>query len=550
MRPALLLSSLALAASLAFAQSFTVVSSPAIAHDTSLPLSRLIATAPPPPRYPFGRGPVRTPLLGRGRRGPVRRFTPPPPPAPVMPPPVSAAAAAIEQTQPGFRPAAPLLAAFNGLGAGFKGPQGTAFFRNPSDNSLAVGPTQIIQTVNARFAIFDKTGRALYGPIPTRVVFDGFHGECGQVGFGDVVVRYDQLAGRWVWVMPIFRKPAGSTAATPYGMCYAVSQTSDPLGRYYRYDFARKLFPDYPRLGVWPDGYYLGTSTGDTVIQKHACVADRAAMLRGAQASEQCAIVNGVNFLNPMDIEGRRLPPAGAPDLIFANGGTQLRRIFHGTSLHYYRFHVDWRDPSRSRLTGPFRISVAPYHYLCNGQLTSCVPQPGTNHRLDAQGDKLMQPVVYRRVGKRQLVALLDSVNTRGAGGGVRWYELEIGKDGNPHLLQQGTFDPGGGFRWMASLGLDRQGNIAMGYSYGDGMTYVGQRLTGRLANDPPGKMTFAETILARGGAAQTNTVRWEDYTTMDVDPADDCTFWYVGDYLQPGATAYTTRIGSIRLCR
>ncbi len=544
MRLAPLLTGLALATPLVLAQSFPVVSTPAAAHDTSLPLAQLIATAPPAPRFPFGRG-----GRGRGGRGPARRFVPPPPPAPVMPPPVSAAAAAIEQTQPGPRPPAPLLASFNGLGAGFQGPQGTAPFRNPSDNSLAVGPTRIIQTVNSRFAIFDKTGRVLYGPIPTRVVFDGFPGECGHVGFGDVVVRYDQLARRWVWVMPIFRKPAGSTPQTPFGMCYAVSQTSNPLGRYFRYDFARKLFPDYPRLGVWPDGYYLGTSTGDTVIQKHACVADRAAMLRGAEASEQCAIINGVNFLNPMDLEGRRLPPVGAPELIFANGGTQLRKIFHGASIHYYRFHVSWQDPSRSSVSGPFRIPVAPYHYLCNGQLTSCVPQPGTNHRLDAQGDKLMQPVVYRRIGNRQFVALLDSVNTRGGGGGVRWYELAFDGAGTPRLRQQGTYAPGGGFRWMASLGMDRQGNLAMGYSYGDGMTYAGQRLTGRLANDPGGKMTFGETILARGGAAQTNTVRWEDYTTMDVDPSDDCTFWYVGDYLPPGATAYTTRIGSIRLC-
>ncbi|MGH9483018.1 MAG: hypothetical protein ACRD1L_13100, partial [Terriglobales bacterium] len=466
--------------------------------------------------------------------------------------PVPAAAAAIEQLAPGPRPAAPLAANFAGLGAGFAGPQGVAAFRNPSDNSLAVGPNQVVQTVNSQLAIFTKTGRVLYGPVPTRVIFDGFQGECGQVGFGDVVVRFDQLAQRWVFVLPIFRKPAGSGADTPYGICYAVSQSSDPLGRYYRYDFARALFPDYPRLGIWPDGYYLGTSTGDTVIQKHACVAERAAMLAGRDAREACAIVEGINFLNPEDLVGPNLPPAGAPNLVFAAGGTQLHDVFEDAAINYYRFHVDWDQPARSRFTGPYKIAVAPYHYLCNGQLTSCVPQPGTNRRLDAQGDKIMQRVIYRRIGRRQSIVAAHSVNTTGGGGGVRWYEFRLDAGGAPQPYQQGTFDPGGGFRWMASPGMDRAGDIALGYSFGDGLDFAGQRLAARLAGDPPGRLTLAETVLAQGGAAQVNTLRWEDYTTLDVDPADDCTFWYVGDYLKPGATAYSTAIGAIKLpgCR
>lgn len=520
---------------------------PAVAHDTSAPLAQMLTVyhpTPPPARPAAARG-SGTALAARRQ--------PPPPPPPVMPPPVPDAAAAIEQTQQGSAPALALSASFDGLGDGFTGPQGTARFRNPSDNSLAVGPSEVIQTVNSQLAIFDKAGKVLYGPVETRAVFSGFQGECGEVGFGDVVVRYDQLARRWVFVMPIFRKPAGSGPETPYGMCYAVSSSSDALGAYYRYDFARALFPDYPRLGVWPDGYYLGTSTGDTVIQKHACVAERAAMLEGKPAREICAIVDGVNFLNPEDLDGSAPPPAGAPNLFFANGGTQLHQIFEGDSISCYRFHVDWQTPSASTFSGPATIAVAPYHYLCNGQLTSCVPQPGTNARLDAQGDKIMQRVVYRRVGERQLIAASDSVNTRaGNGGGVRWYEFALDANGAPTLLQQGTYDPGGGFRWMSSLGLDKRGDMALGYSYGDGITYAGQRLTARTVNDPLGMMTRRETVLAAGGAAQTNTLRWEDYTTMVMDPSDDCTFWYVGDYLKSGAANYATKIGAVRLpgCR
>ena len=113
-------------------------------------------------------------------------------------------------------------------------------------------------------------------------------------------------------------------------MCYAVSTTSDPLGPYYRYAFERPLFPDYPRPAVWPDGYYVPTSTGDEVIQKHACVVDRAKMLKGEPAHEQCIVIDGVNFLNNADLDGKALPPPGAPNIMIAAGGTQLKRSSEG----------------------------------------------------------------------------------------------------------------------------------------------------------------------------------------------------------------------------
>lgn len=527
----------------------------AVAHDTSAPLAQLIAQAPPPlSRQAMQARRAKYIAMFRARyaakhHGKMPHW-PPPPPKHAIPPPVTGEAAAIEQTRPGPRPAARLVADFTGLGFGFRGPRGTGYFHNPSDNSLAVGPRDIIQTVNSELAIFNQHGKVLYGPVPTKTLFSGFPGPCGVTDFGDVVVRYDQLADRWVFVLPIFRKIKPPTPA-PYGMCFAVSATSNPLGRYYRYQFPRALFPDYPRLGVWPNGYYLGTSSGDHVIQKHACVVDRAAMLRGAPASEQCSIINGSNFLNPADIEGYQTPPAGEPELFLAAGGTQLKKDFHGHTVHYYRFHANWKNPARSRVTGPFKVAVAPYHYLCNGQLTSCVPQPGVKTRLDAQGDKLMQPVVYRRFGKRQVVLAVQSVNTAGGGGGVRWYEFRLQRPGRLRLLQQSTYAPDGGFRWMGSIGMDRKGDIALGYSFGGAKHFAGQRITAQLAGSPKDEMTLKGTILARGQAAQTNTLRWEDYTTMDVAP-NGCTFWYVGDYLRAHAKNYSTRIGAIQLpgCR
>jgi hypothetical protein len=349
-------------------------------------------------------------------------------------------------------------------------------------------------------------------------------------------------------------------------MCYAVSTSSDPLGSYYRYEFLRPYFPDYPRPAIWPDGYYVPTSTSDNRIsatvatQKHACVADRASMLRGLPATEQCLIVEDVNFLNNADMDGTRPPPAGAPNIMIAAGGRQLDKILEDRTIDVWQFHVDWRDPSKTSLTGPQKISVAPYHYLCDGQLTNCVPQPGTDRRLDAQGDKIMARVVYRNVGGHESIVAVHSVNTTTQGGGIRWYELRVDKARRVSLYQQGTYAPGGGFRWLGSPAIDRNGGIGIGYSFGGTPSFAGQRFAARLANDPLGQLTLAETVLAGGEGPEGAPVagrenasqRWEDYTQTAVDPSDDCTIWYVGDYVKKDAASYSTRIGAFRMpgCR
>ena len=523
------------------------------------------------------------------------------------------AAQNIEQTSEGSRGTIAIAARFDGLGVGFEGPQGTATLRNPSDNSLAVGPDHVVQIVNSRMAIFTKkgrrfeeTGRVLYGPVNTSNVFRGFGGTCEARNNGDAVARYDQLANRWLIVMPIFSRaeeradqppvwtaraaayespigranqpgpaaplfqpsapvaPAAPVAPVapvapgapgaprapalkgPYSVCYAVSTSDDPMGAYYRYEFLRPLFPDYPRPAIWPDGYYVPTSTGDDVIEKHACVVERSAMIAGRPAREQCFVINDVNFLNNADLDGTELPPRGAPNVMMAAGGTQLKKVFEDNAILTWKIFTNWNDASKSRLEGPERIAVAPYHYLCDGQLTNCVPQPGAERRLDAQGDKIMARLVYRRIGNQQSIVGVHSVNTAASGGGVRWYEFRL--DGsNVKLYQQGTYALPG-FRWMASPAIDKAGNIGIGYSYGDAMNFAGQRFAARRAGDPLGQLTMRESILVQGEAAQTSTLRWEDYTQTAVDPADDCTIWYVGDYLKKDASSYSSRIGAFRI--
>lgn len=526
-----------------------------------------------------------------------------------MPPVLTAAEA--EQTTSGERASARVVESFDGLGYGFEGPHGSFTGRNPSDNSLAVGPDHIVQTVNSRLAIFtkkgksfDQTGHPLYGPVPTNTVFHGFGGTCEESNNGDAVVRYDQLADRWLIVMPIFRRgperpdqpeswvagdsaylsppgvpgqpgpaatlftppPPPATAPTApttgqsqrgsrppegdgaYSMCYAVSTSPDPMGSYHRYEFLRPLFPDYPRPAVWPDGYYVPTSTGDDVVQKHACVVDRARMLAGEPATEQCFVLDGVNFLNNADVDGPMPPPPGSPNIMMATGGTQLDSIFHDDAVYLWQFRVDWENPEDTRISGPERVPVAPYEYLCDGQLSSCVPQPGTDQRLDSQGDKIMARLVYRNLNHREALVAVHSVATQAGGGGIRWYEFTVDSDRTVTLRQQGTYAPGGDYRWMGSPAMDREGNIGIGYSFGGTPHYAGQRFTARLADDPLGVLTLEEAVLVEGEASQTNTLRWEDYTQTAIDPMDDCTIWYVGDYLRRDAPSYSTRIGAFQL--
>jgi hypothetical protein len=525
------------------------------------------------------------------------------------------AGGAVEQRTVGTRPAPQLVASFEGLGESFSGPHGPSAGRNPSDNSLAVGPRHVMASVNTRMAVWDKAGTVLWGAVPNNTVFSGFTGTCEARPNGDTVVRYDQLANRWLIVMPIFRRsaarpdqpavpspsdralvstpgvsgqpgrasrmavpspppppaPTGARGARggapagagrgrgqaprdtgPYSMCYAVSVTDDPLGEYYRYEFLRPLFPDYPRPAVWPDGYYVPTSTGDEVIEKHACVVDRQRMLRGEPATEQCVIIKDVNFLNNADLDGTRLPPAGAPNPMLATGGSQLTGDLDDDGVYVWNFHVDWEDPSKTRLTPVTKIAVAPYQYLCGGQLSNCVPQPGTDRRLDAQGDKLMARVVYRNVNyggaSHESVVAVHSVDTEAAAGGVRWYEFRINEDRSLRLQQQGTYGPDGAYRWMASPAMDRFGNIGIGYSYGGTPHFAGQRFAGRTPDDPPGVLGLGEAVLVEGAAAQTYGLRWQDYSQTAVDPTDDCTIWYVGDYYRKDATNYASRIGAFRI--
>lgn len=429
----------------------------------------------------------------------------------------------------------------DGVGQGFTGPQGT-FTVNaaPPDTNGAVGTTQYVQTVNTALAVFDKsTGAVIYGPVPINTLFQPMGGRCASDNDGDPVVVFDKLAKRWV-----ISQFAVST--TPYYQCVAVSQTDDATGAYNLYAFNYgSVFPDYPKMGVWPDAYYISFNmfNGNTFQGGKACAYDRTSMLAGAAATQQCfQLSTSYGGLLPADLDGVTPPPPGAPGIFMARGAS---------SLYRWLMKVDWNTPSNTTFSGtPASLAVASYSAACGGG--TCVPQKGVKQKLDSLADRLMFRLAYRNFGTYDSVVVTHSVQIgnyrKGGNTAVRWYEVR-----NPGtatgVYQQGTFNPDTTFRWMGSIAQDKQGNMALGYSVSSTAINPGIRYTARAVGDPLNTMQAESSILAgTGSQSGSNLSRWGDYSAMTVDPVDDCTFWYTTEYLKTtGAFNWSTRLASFK---
>jgi hypothetical protein len=442
--------------------------------------------------------------------------------------------------------AGPLVAATPGLnfaGVG-NGDYGFAPNAAPPDTNGAVGATQYVQWVNESFAVFDKTTGAIAPGFPKtgNTLWAGFPGNCGTRNDGDPIVQYDKAAGRWI--MTQFSVPTGG----PYEQCVAVSTTSDATGSYYRYSFSygTTQFNDYPKLGVWPDGYYITFNifnNAQTFAGAKLCAYDRSAMLAGLPATQQCfQLSTSFGGVLPPDVDGTTAPPAGAP-APFVNYGTN--------SLNLWRFHVDFANAANTTLTGPTSIAVAAFTAACGGG--TCIPQPSTSTKLDSLADRLMYRLAYRRFTDHEALVVNHSVKAGGTKraevDGVRWYELRSVTSGTPVVFQQGTFAPDSVSRWMGSIAMDKVGNIAVGYSASSSSVFPSLRYTARAVTDPLGTLG-AETVIQAGGGSQTgNLHRWGDYSALTVDPVDDCTFWYTSEYEKAsGSYNWSTRIASFKL--
>ncbi|MEI7037768.1 hypothetical protein [Fulvimonas yonginensis] len=437
----------------------------------------------------------------------------------------------------GFAPA--LGAGFDGVGQGFSGPQGTFNVNSaPPDTNGAVGATQYFQIVNTGFAVFDKASKAVvYGPMPSNTLWSGFGGPCEADNDGDAVVVYDKAANRWV-------VSQFAVTAAPYYQCVAVSATSDATGAWYRYAFSYgNVFPDYPKMGVWPDGYYETFNMFTNTFQgAKLCAYDRNAMLSGRAATQQCfQLSTSYGGVLPADLDGSTAPPAGSPNYMLN---------FTSNALNLWRFHVDWSNSANTTLTGPIKIPVASFSAACGGG--ACVPQYGTRQKLDSLGDRLMFRLAYRNFGDHESLVVNHSVQVgtsrKNPYTGVRWYEIRS-PGTTPVVYQQSTYSPDTTYRWMGSVAMDKQGNMALGYSVSSSTIHPGIRYTGRLATDPLNTLQAETTVIdGLGSQSGSNLNRWGDYSAMTIDPVDDCTFWYTTEYLRnTGAFNWNTRIATFK---
>ncbi len=411
----------------------------------------------------------------------------------------------------------------------------------PPDTNGSAGATQYVQWVNVDFAIFNKsTGALQYGPALGSTIFQALGGTCASTNSGDIIAQYDKQAQRWVMMQPVFNNP--------YSLCVAVSTTSDATGSYNEYQFSipSNYFPDYPKLSVWSDGYYVSynafTSATGSFVSGYACALNRAAMLQGSAAAMQCFNSGGYPSLLPSDLDGdsgapgtTAAPPAGAPN--------EFIDFTNTNALNLFQFHVDWSNSGNSTFTGPTSISVPSFSEACGGG--TCIPQEGTNQQLDSLGDRLMYRFAYRNFGSYQSWVVSQSVDTGNGNTGIRWYQLRDTGSG-PALYQDGTYDPNSNYRWMPSIAQDEAGDIALGYSVSSSTSYPAISFTGRTPSDPIGTME-AENSIVQGAGSQTGGLsRWGDYSNMSVDPTNDCTFWYTTEYLQTsGSFNWSTRIAS-----
>ncbi|HKB97381.1 MAG TPA: choice-of-anchor D domain-containing protein [Terriglobales bacterium] len=407
----------------------------------------------------------------------------------------------------------------------------------PSDANLAVGPNHIVETVNVRYAVYNKSGTILAGPTNITTFFAALGGNCAS-GASDPIVNYDRLADRWV--------VSDIGIGSGYSECVAVSKTNDPAGAYflYAYSFGANL-NDYPKVGVWPttsNAAYLATynifQNGQSFLGADLCAFDRTKMLAGtASAAQLCKRTpNNEGGYLPSDIDGPTAPTDGTPGLFLTwqnnnPGELYLRKL----TLNF--------ATSTATLSSPTTISVANQTLAC-GNGGTCVPQLGTTQTLDTLGDRLMYRFAVRHFSDHDR-AVVNHAVASGSQVAVRWYEL-YDPAGTVTLNQQGTFAPDTTYRWMGSIAEDKNGDIGLGYSASSSSIHPSIRYTGRVPSDILGTMETEASLVVGAGSQTTGLSRWGDYTALQVDPTDDCTFWYVSQYEKVSGTFnWSTNIGS-----
>ncbi|MDQ1306158.1 MAG: LysM peptidoglycan-binding protein [Actinomycetota bacterium] len=404
----------------------------------------------------------------------------------------------------------------------------------PPDTTGDVGPNHYIQMVNStKVAIYSKSGVLLKPAFNLSTLFKD--GDCSKFDRGDPQVLYDPIAGRWL--LSQFT-PRGSNQ-----LCFAISQTADPLGSYHLYSFTTPDFPDYFKVGVWPTGYYVSANEGSYT----AYALDRTKMLAGLPATA-VRVAGETNLLMPADVDGSAAPAnSGGLFYTFKSKDFAAHNVTFD-QLQVFRLTPDFTTPANTTFSTIAAIPIAPFKYtVCGFFVMECIPQKDTNITVDPVSEWPMQRFAYRKLAGRETLVGNFTVGggTAAPGAAIRWFELSNSGSGWT-LRQEGTQDLGDGLnRFMGSIAMDADGNIALGYSASGASAYPSIRYATRAATDPLGTMQ-AERVMRAGTGSQTGTERWGDYSAMSVDPSTDRSFWYTNEYYSPTADRnWRTAIGT-----
>lgn len=402
----------------------------------------------------------------------------------------------------------------------------------PPDPQGAAGRDHYFLSVNVSYSVLDKSGKTLYGPVENMTLWQNF--PLINTTYGDPITVYDHIADRWL---------TSTMAAIDGGPVYyeliAISETSDPLGSWYAYAYELEALPDYPKFGLWHNGYYwagnmynLETSEW---IGAAAFVIDREAMLLGDPDTRMLRFQttpggymmhDAFSFLPSNltgDIENENLPNYFMYVKDDAWG-------FQDDFLSIWECMVDWEDTASCSFMEVSQLLPEPFDANYNN--FTYITQPNPNYKLQSLGNRLMYKLEFRHFDGYDVMVTNHTVDCDATDhAGIRWYELR--NDGTGWTIyQQGTYAPDADHRWMGSMSVDGEGNIALGYNVSGVSTYPSVRATGRLAGDAPGIMTVPEFSIMEGGGSQTwVSNRWGDYSCMSLDPVDQSTFWYVNQF-------------------
>lgn len=414
-----------------------------------------------------------------------------------------------------------------------------------SDVCGDTGQDYYIQMVNASwFQVFNKDGDAISDPIATNTIWSSI----GFQSAGDPIILYDQEANRWI----ITEFPFGNQ------LLVAISETSDPLGSWNAYNFATPNFPDYPKYSLWQNALCVTTNEGGPETL-HSYFLNRQQLLDGAPMVDiQRIALPGTNggpgffVATPVDWTGNTPPPANSDPMIL-----KINDDAWGDSpqdqIDMFTVNIDWDTPANTTVNN---IEIITEDYdatnVCAapGFGFACIPQMN-GAGIDGIPQTIMHQTHYRNFGSHESIVLNFIVNAGGADviSGIRWMELRRTAGSEWSVYQEGTLAPDDGLhRFMGGIAMDESGNIGLAYSVSSENSFAGLRFTGRKSSDPLGEMTVDEYVVIEGQSAS-NTDRFGDYAQMTVDPSDDRTFWYTGQYMQNGGN-WGTRIFSFQITR